>query len=244
MRIYILTCEDPLFSDRIFKHLFKTLPNQIVGVGFAAGLVTFDRVVVTLLVYGPINFLKFGFEVFRTTLFGSGKVEKVCAENGISVDKPKTIKSQEFLENLKRLEPDLIVSINCNEIIGKTIREIPKYGVINLHNGDLPRYRGLMPIFHAIRLREKSIGVSVQEIDSGKLDSGPILGQEKMDLLEKEDLLSAWSRATEVGSNLLLKVIRNLQNNECLPQKNDEKLATYYTLPSFREIYQYWKIIK
>ena len=54
--IYIITTEDPLFTVKTIKEIDMNFPNQIKGVGLTYGLLTLERVILSPLIYGLINY--------------------------------------------------------------------------------------------------------------------------------------------------------------------------------------------
>ena len=73
----------------------------------------------------------------------------------------------------------MLVSILGNQIFKRKLIDLAPKGCINLHTALLPKYRGLMPTFWALKNNEKNTGVSVFFVDEG-IDSGPIIIQKKV----------------------------------------------------------------
>jgi methionyl-tRNA formyltransferase len=100
---------------------------------------------------------------------------KVFAEaHGIPVLQPEKIRTQEFYEELKKLNPDLICVAAYGKILPKNILQLPKYGCINVHASLLPRLRGAAPINWAIIRGDKMTGVTTMLMDEG-MDTGDML---------------------------------------------------------------------
>ena len=78
-------------------------------------------------------------------------VKETALENNIPVFQPEKIRgNNDFLEQLKKLEPDIIIVVAYGKILPKEIIELPKLGCINLHASLLPKYRGAAPIQWAV----------------------------------------------------------------------------------------------
>src|SRR5690625_1268231 len=93
-----------------------------------------------------------------------------------------------FLNTLKGLEPDIIVSFSAPVIFRKELLELPRFSCINLHCSSLPEYAGIMPSFWVLYNNEKTTGCTVHYMDS-KIDNGQILGQKKIDILPSDSML-------------------------------------------------------
>ena len=80
----------------------------------------------------------------------SGRGQKCCMspikeyalKNQINVIQPKRIRNEEYVQQLKALNPDLFITCAYGQIISKEVLDIPKYGTINVHGSLLPKIRG------------------------------------------------------------------------------------------------------
>ena len=79
------------------------------------------------------------------------------------------------LATLRAAEPDLVVSIRYRRILRDSAIAIPRCGVINLHSGILPDYRGVMATFWAMLNGESEIGSTLHRITDSGIDTGPTI---------------------------------------------------------------------
>ena len=86
-----------------------------------------------------------------------------------------TINSPEGLALLQSLEPDLMVSIRYGVILREPAIAVPRLGVLNLHSGLLPDYRGVMASFWALLRDEPVIGTTLHRITDSGIDQGDII---------------------------------------------------------------------
>ena len=84
--------------------------------------------------------------------------------------------SPQGLGVLEELQPDLVISIRYRRILREEAIAIPRLGVINLHSGILPDYRGVMATFWAMLAGEKEIGTTLHWIVDSGIDTGPVIG--------------------------------------------------------------------
>ena len=77
-------------------------------------------------------------------------VKQAAAELGIEVFQPATLKDAAVVEELTRLQPDVIVVAAFGMILPQAILDIPALGCLNVHASVLPRWRGAAPIQRAI----------------------------------------------------------------------------------------------
>jgi len=106
--------------------------------------------------------------------------------------------------------------------------------ILNLHNGPLPRYRGVNPINWALKNNEKEHGVTIHSISTG-IDDGPIYGQVKFKIDPvKEEVIGVYSRSLHFGYALFEDVINNFKN--IVPLEQEHNLSTYYSKSDFERL--------
>lgn len=86
----------------------------------------------------------------------------------------QNINKPEIVQQLKDANAEIAISVNWISIIGPEVCNVFKYGVLNAHAGDLPRYRGNAPIAWAILQNEQQVGLSIHQMDPFELDAGNI----------------------------------------------------------------------
>ena len=99
--------------------------------------------------------------------------------------------------------------------------------LLNLHNGPLPRYRGVSPINWALKNGETTHGVTIHEITRG-IDSGPIVAKLEYSIYpEFDEVADVYERALEYGWVLFRQTMPMLDRIRARPQ--DEAQTTYYS---------------
>ncbi len=152
-------------------------------------------------------------------------VHQIAEKNNIEVFYPTSIDNI-VIEQVKSLEPDLIIVIAYGIILPSKFLYIPSYGCINIHLSLLPRWRGATPIEHALLAGDVKTGISVISV-SPKLDAGDILMQESfaLDTYMNSDDLTV--NLTNLGKKILMKFLPLLFKNKIIRKKQDESLVTY-----------------
>ena len=112
-------------------------------------------------------------------------VKEAALARGLTVFQPDRIREPGFQEELKKINPDVIVVVAFGQIIPKTILELPRYGCINVHASLLPRYRGAAPIQWAVINGDEVSGVTIMRMDAG-LDTGDMLSKVEVPLAADE----------------------------------------------------------
>jgi methionyl-tRNA formyltransferase len=112
---------------------------------------------------------------------------------------PQQLNSPEFVEVIRRLAPDFIVSGYYSKIFKKPILSIPKAGCINIHPTGLPRYRGLSPYFTHLLFGEDRNYITMHWLNPG-IDTGNIIAQTSIEILPDDTGYSSGHRLTEAGA--------------------------------------------
>ena len=153
-------------------------------------------------------------------------IKEFTLANNLKIYQPENFKDETLIEEIKNMQPDLIVIVAYGKILPKEIIDIPKYGVINLHSSLLPRFRGAAPINAAIINGDKKSGVSIMYVEE-ELDAGAVILQEETKITDEDTFLSLHDRLKDMGADLLLKAIELIEKGEVKAQKQDKKLVTF-----------------
>ena len=163
---------------------------------------------------------------------GRGRICEACPVknwalmNNIPVLQPEKARDPEFLEQIKNLAPNLIIVHAFGQILPKSLLEIPRLGAINVHYSLLPKYRGAAPVQWAILNAEKETGITIMQMDE-KLDTGPILLQQKVPIEDSDTTGTLLKKLSEPGRELLISAVQGLKAQTLKPIPQDESQATF-----------------
>jgi len=151
-------------------------------------------------------------------------VKEFALKNNIKVYQYEKI-SRDGIEDIKSLNPDIMVTAAYGQILSQAIIDIPKYGIINIHASLLPKYRGASPIQTAIIKGDLITGVTIMQTEAG-LDTGDILNTENLEIGEVETAGELSQRLAIVGSELLLKTLDEIESGTVVRTKQQHANAT------------------
>ena len=162
--------------------------------------------------------------VGRKQILEYSPVKKAALLHDLPVFQPKKIKDE--YQAVLDAEPDIIITAAFGQFIPNIILDYPKYGCINVHGSLLPKYRGGSPIQTSIIKGEKETGITVMYMAS-KMDSGDIIAQRSIPILDSDDNGSMFEKLSVVGKDLLLEILPSIFDgtNPRIPQ--DESEVTY-----------------
>ena len=156
-------------------------------------------------------------------------VKEYALSKGYEVYQPQKVKTPEFVQILREMQPDLIVVAAFGQFLSQEILSMPQYGCINVHASLLPKYRGAAPIQYAIIKGEIESGVTIMQMDIG-MDTGAMLDKVVVPIGANTTMGELHDELKVKGAELLLTVIEKIEAGTVVaePQNNDE--ATYATL--------------
>lgn len=138
-------------------------------------------------------------------------VKEFASEKNMKIYQPEKVrKNVEFIEEIRKLEPDVICVVAYGKILPKEILEIPKLGCINVHGSLLPKYRGAAPIQWAVLNGDKTTGVTTMYMDIG-MDTGDMILKEETEIGENETTGELWDRLAQIGAKLLSKTLEQVE---------------------------------
>ena len=164
--------------------------------------------------------------VFVLTDSNSQDILSLCEDNKIPYFKgnPRNSIGYNFI---KKIEVDIIVSINYLFLIEKDIIQHSKQLTFNIHGSLLPKYRGRTPHVWSIINNEKEAGITAHVIDEG-CDTGDIISQIKIPINKIDTGADVLNKYKLEYYNLILGVFKKLNSGKLELIKQDEKLATYF----------------
>ncbi len=155
----------------------------------------------------------------------SSATKRCALSAGIVVEQPSTLRTTEAQQCLAAYEPDAIVVVSYGLILPPEILRIPRLGCVNLHASLLPRHRGASPIAAAILAGDSETGVTTMLMDEG-LDTGAILEQRRIVIGPDATTGTLSEQLAQMGGELMLGTLRQLELGEIVPQPQDERQAT------------------
>lgn len=152
-------------------------------------------------------------------------VKVYAQEQGIEVLQPQTLRSEEFMQTLERIDPDLIAVVAYGKILPTQVLSYPRLGCVNVHGSLLPEYRGAAPMQRAIIDGKKVTGITTMLMAEG-LDTGDMLLRQEAEIGENDNFEVIHDRLASIGASLLVRTIDGLNDGSISPVPQGEG-ATY-----------------
>jgi len=232
LNVAFLTTDDPLYLPAFFEQVLTARSDRF-SVFVVPPLYKNQTPRAAawryLRTFGPGATWGLGMRLAGARLRGSS-IERVCEEHGVPCERVRDVNDPVFLDRLRVLETDVIVSVSCPQIFRKELIELPPRGCLNIHGAILPSYRGVMPSFWMLAHNEQQAGVSIFFVNED-IDAGELCGQ-RVFAIEPEDTLDGFLRRSKaIAAELLLEVLQSLEDESIEREPLDLSKGSYYSWP-------------
>ena len=154
-------------------------------------------------------------------------VAELAKQHGIPVHMPETINTSEWIERLRALMPDLILSCYYRQMIGNAILELAPLGAFNMHGSLLPKYRGRAPVNWALLHGETETGITLHHMVK-RADAGDIVDQQSVAIGPTDTARELYPRITAAARAVLARQLDNLLHGSAPRHPQDEAQASYF----------------
>ncbi|MCD8153854.1 MAG: methionyl-tRNA formyltransferase [Clostridiales bacterium] len=161
-------------------------------------------------------------------------VKEAAQALGIPVFQPARVRDSEFMEEMCRIRPDLIVVAAFGQILPEELLNLPAFGCVNIHASLLPKYRGAAPIQHAVLNGEKESGVTIMRMGTG-LDTGDMIAKEAVSLAPDETGGTLFDRLSAAGAELLIRTLPSVFDGTAVYERQPKESPTPYAAMITRE---------
>lgn len=136
-------------------------------------------------------------------------------------------RNNKLVHTLRSFNCDVLISINYLFLIDQDIINVPKILAFNIHGSLLPKYRGRTPHIWAIINNEKFTGITAHIIDKG-IDTGPIIGQVKIDIDERDTGGNLLTKFNLEYPKLIFDTLEKIRNNTLSYKEQIHQFSTFF----------------
>jgi methionyl-tRNA formyltransferase len=238
MRIAFLTTDDPLYLPAFFERVLAERAGDTALVGTVPPLYKDQTRRQALSRY----YRTFGLRdtvvlASRTALAKARRrsVASACRHHGVRHTFIPNVNAPEFLDELRSLATDVVVSVSCPQIFKSPLIELPAKGCLNVHGALLPQYRGVLPSFWMLANGERRAGVSVYFVNE-QIDAGDLCAQRAFDVLPHESLHEFLLRSKAIAAELVLQALADIERGTVERRRLDLSQGSYYSWPNGADV--------
>jgi methionyl-tRNA formyltransferase len=220
LRLLVVTEDDPLYVRQFFDRFFPRIPRdriELVGVTVSKAFheplwKTGLRVLRFFGYWDTIRILPrfIAAKVKRSSISASAR------RFGFPVLAASSVNSNEYLELVRSLEIDVLVSVAAPEIFKSRLLSVPAIGALNIHSGRLPEYRGMMPTFWQMLHGERHATVTIHEMVE-RLDAGGIVRTLEFPIRPNDALERIMIGTKRAGADMMLEVLTEIASTRQFP---------------------------
>jgi folate-dependent phosphoribosylglycinamide formyltransferase PurN len=171
------------------------------------------------------------FKVLRSVSRRSWEVEDLARRLAIPLLQTPQVNSDDVEALLRRLQPDLVVSVSCPQRIRQSLLDVPRLGGINIHSSLLPVYAGLAPYFWVLANGESCTGTTIHYMTK-RFDEGKVLLQEELTIPVATSAFALFVELAHLGRTMMPKAVDLACANE-RGSEQDASRTSYYSHPNW-----------
>jgi len=239
MKILIATIDENIFLLKYYKKIFEKNHTKINGVIIFPiknkKISFFDFVRIQIKILGLYDFIKVGILILKNYIIKfmpSNEIitiKNLAKKYNIETYNFSSINSDEVLKLINKEKIDLVVC-SINEIIKKEIFDNSRAIFINRHFGLLPKYKGVWPLYWALKNKEKKCGITFHTMTS-EIDGGDIIKQKEVEIKKGDTYLSLTKKCFDMSYSMLNEIINDYESGNMSLIKQDNLKSTYFTHP-------------
>ena len=153
-------------------------------------------------------------------------VKELALKHGLPVFQPEKMRDGTALGILQDLKPDILVVVAYGRILPDEMLAVPQYGAVNVHGSLLPKYRGAAPIQWAVLNGDTISGVTTMYL-AHDMDAGDIIYKAETEIGEFETAGELFDRLMDMGAELLIKTLRDIEAGVAPRTPQDPAEASY-----------------
>ena len=154
------------------------------------------------------------------------ETKQLALERGLTVYQPDSVRTEEALELMRSLAPDVLCVVAYGKILPDAMLAIPRLGAVNVHGSLLPKYRGAAPIQWSVLNGDEYAGVTTMYL-AHDMDAGDIIYREATPVGEYETAGELFDRLAAMGARLLVKTLAAMEAGSAPREEQNQDEATY-----------------
>lgn len=130
------------------------------------------------------------------------------------------VNNPQFVEKLRKLEPDLIVSMHYAQIFKEPLLRLPKLGCVNEHPSRLPAGQGMTPSYWHMIIGDDRNWITLHYLDPG-IDTGDIIAQGSVEITPDDTGMTTSRKLSEEGHRIFAENLPLIREGRAprIPQK-------------------------
>lgn len=159
------------------------------------------------------------------------RLRRICRSLNLPFHRTENVMSEETMDFSREFSPDVIVSL-CHQILKEPLISLAPLGVVNVHPGLLPDFRGIQPYFWELSEGAARSGVTLHLIEDERIDTGGVLGQASYPTPPGVSVQLNYFLTIKCAATLLPSCVAALSQGRLLPTPQNLDEGAYYRWPN------------
>lgn len=177
--------------------------------------------------------------VGRKQIMTASPVAEFAATQNFHILTPTSLKGEEIIGELAKIQADLFIVAQYGLIIPKKVLDIPPRGAVNVHASLLPSHRGASPVHATILAGDTVAGITFMMMDE-QMDHGDIISMYSLPVLPSDTTPALMDKLATLASEHLCDDVVALLDGKILPQGQLHDQATFTKMLSRETGYVAW----
>jgi methionyl-tRNA formyltransferase len=158
------------------------------------------------------------------------RLRRIARRHSLPFLKTANVMSEETLGFIRAQEPDVVVTM-VHQILKRPLIEIPRHGIVNLHPGVLPDFRGIQPYFWELSEGAARAGATLHLIEDETIDTGGVLAEASYATWPGLSVQLNYFLTSQVAGHVLPRCLEELVSGRLEPRPQDPGEGAYYRWP-------------
>ena len=164
----------------------------------------------------------------------------ILSNRGYEILECENVNQESFIRFLGDNQIDLLVSVSASQIFSEALLSVPRLGCINLHNGTLPQYKGMLPNFWQMYNGESHTTLTIHKM-APKLDEGDIVLTQQTEIMSTMTLESLIKITKAKSALALMDLLVRLANGSGTMDGHPPGIdgEAYYSFPTRADVKEF-----
>jgi folate-dependent phosphoribosylglycinamide formyltransferase PurN len=158
------------------------------------------------------------------------RLRATCRRHGVPFHRTADVMDEGSLAFAREFQPDVIVSL-CHQILKEPLISLAPLGIVNVHPGVLPEFRGIQPYFWELSEGSEHAGATLHLIEDERIDAGGVLGRTSFRTSPGMSVQLNYYLSIRSASALLPACLEALAGGRLEPEAQDPDAGAYYRWP-------------
>ena len=158
------------------------------------------------------------------------RLRATCRRHSIPFHRTADVMDAGTLAFARDFRPDVIVSL-CHQILKEPLISLAPLGIVNVHPGVLPAFRGIQPYFWELSEGSGLAGATLHLIEDERIDAGGVLGRTTFRTRPGMSVQLNYYLTIRSASALLPSCLEALEGGRLRPEPQDPEAGAYFRWP-------------